>query len=150
MVNQNRMSNSLGARQCLQDQAVVFEGMQRSRPGYSDDLNPVTAEIAALLSVHHRRPMKYLGDIYSTVYFPIRNSFLSNRTTVGTMRVIIHWARFFEKIFPDSKQGVVVVLENGCDDPFTYRIEGGDVIPLGNGVSQQKPSLSDPKLSIRP
>jgi len=34
---------------------------------------------------------------------------------------------------PDTAQGVVVVLENGCDTPFTYQINGREVEPLGHG-----------------
>ena len=34
---------------------------------------------------------------------------------------------------PDTAKGLVVVLENGCDPPFTYQINGESVIPLGHG-----------------
>lgn len=49
------------------------------------------------------------------------------------MRVIIHWASYFEHVVPETIQGLVFVLENQCDEPYTYRIDGGRVIPLGHG-----------------
>ena len=49
------------------------------------------------------------------------------------MRAVIHWARYFENLLPESKQGLVFVLENGCDEPYTYRIDGERVISLGHG-----------------
>ena len=30
-------------------------------------------------------------------------------------------------------QGLIVVLENLCDEPYTYEINGPDVIPIGHG-----------------
>jgi len=34
---------------------------------------------------------------------------------------------------PETSKGVIFVLENGCDDPFTYRIDGREVTPVGHG-----------------
>lgn len=49
------------------------------------------------------------------------------------MRLIIHWARFFRGILPSGLNGVVMVLDNECDEPFTYMINGEQVEPLGVG-----------------
>jgi len=133
MVNQNRASNSIASITSVRDKEVVFEGMQYSTPGFGDDPNPVTAEIAWLLRMANKNPTKYEGDIFSTVFFPIFDSFTENRKAVGVMRIMIHWARFFHNILPDSAQGLIVVLENGCDQPYTYQIDGPDVRPLGHG-----------------
>lgn len=133
MINQNRASNSRGALRCLEENAVIFEGMQYSRPGFEDDINPNTAEVAWLLRLANKKRTKYMGDIFSTVYVPIHNSFSENRTTVGVVRIIIHWARFFRNILPENIKGIIVVLDNYCDQPYTYEINGGDVVPLGQG-----------------
>lgn len=133
MINQNRATNSVGSLNCLREDAVIFLGMQYSNPGYGDDETPKTAEMAWLLSTANRAFTKYEGDIFSTIYFPIYTNFTKQRETVGVMRVVFHWARYFENILPESKRGIVVVLENNCDDPFTYQIDGQVVSPLGHG-----------------
>ena len=134
MVNQNRASNSGGARDCLKYHEVTLEGMQRSNPGFGSDDNPVTAEIAWLLRLANRERTQYEGDIFTTVYFPVFDSFdAATRTSVGVMRAVIHWARYFKHLLPESMQGLIFVLENGCDEPFTYMIDGENVTPLGSG-----------------
>lgn len=133
MINQNRASNSKGALQCLEESSVIFEGMQYSRPGFGNDSDPNTAEIAWLLRLANNETTRYQGDIYSTVYFPVRDGFSKDRLTVGVIRVVIHWARFFKHLLPETIQGVIVVLDNGCDKPYTYEINGGDVVPVGHG-----------------
>lgn len=133
MVNQNRATNSVFTQKCLNENAVIFLGMQYSNVGYGDDRSRVTGELSWLLSVANREMTKYPGDIFSTIYFPIYNNFTSERSAVGLVRVVFHWARYFENILPDSSRGIVFVLENGCEAPFTYKIDGAAVTPIGNG-----------------
>lgn len=133
MINQNRASNSEGALRCLEEHAVVFEGMQYSRPGFGNDIDPYTAEIAWLLRLANEKKTKYEGDIFSTVYFPVHDSFAEVPKAVAVVRVIIHWARFFKHLLPETVKGIIVVLDNSCDEPYTYEINGGDVIPVGHG-----------------
>jgi len=118
---------------------IAFEGMTRSNPGYGSDDNPVTAEIAWLLRLANGEKTRYEGDIFTTVYFPIHDDFSDDHKPVAVMRIVIHWARFFTGIFPDSTKGLVFVLSNGCDEPYTYQIDGKEVIPMGQG------DLHDPK-----
>jgi hypothetical protein len=134
MVNQNRVSNSVDSVECIAEGSVEFARMQYSNPGFGDDPNPSTAEIAWLLRLANRRQTKYEGDIFTDVYFPLYDNFFANRTIVGVMRIVIHWARYFEHVLPTSTRGVIFVLENDdCDEPFTYRIDGEKVTPLGHG-----------------
>jgi len=134
MVNQNRASNSDAALDCLKYQEVVIGSMQYSNPGYGSDDNPVKAEIAWLLRIANRERTLYTGDIFSNIFFPIYNSFDSaTRESVGVMRAVIHWVRYFANVLPASTQGLVFVLENGCDQPYTYRIDGAIVTTLGHG-----------------
>ena len=109
--------------------------MQFSRPGYGSDDDPNTAEIAWLLRMATGdKDVMYEGDIYTNVYFPVYNNFDStNRESVGVMRAVIHWARYFQNILPETTEGLVFVLENGCDTPYTYQIDGRNVLPLGHG-----------------
>lgn len=108
--------------------------MQHAPPGYGSDDNPFTAEIAWLLRLANMERTKYEGDIFTTVYFPVYDSFdVETRESVGVMRAVLHWARFFKGILPATARGLIFVLENGCDEPFTYRIDGEKVTPLGQG-----------------
>ena len=96
-------------------QEVVFEGMDYAPPGYGSDDNPFTAEIAWLLRLANKQRTRYEGDIYTSVYFPVYDSFdTATRETVGIMRAVIHWARYFANILPKTMQGLIFVLENGC------------------------------------
>jgi len=136
MINQNRASNSQAARNCMQNTEIHFEQMQSSTPGYGDDPNPVTAEIAWLLRIANRKRTQYVGDIFTTVFFPVYDALQveqSQRKSVGVMRIIIHWARYFQDSLPDNMHGMLVVLENGCDEPYTYEISGDEVKALGRG-----------------
>jgi len=138
MVNQNRRSNSEASSRAMRDMKVVFEGMEYSSPGFVDDPNESTAEMAWLLHLANGEPTEYQGDIYTPVYFPLYHNFSANRTSAGVMRIVIHWARYFQKILPASKRGIIVVLDNSCDEAFTYKIDGPNVIPLGHGDLHNK------------
>jgi len=60
--------------------------VQYAPPGYGSDDNPVTAEVAWLLRLANEERTKYLGDIFSTVYFPVYDSFdASTRQSVAVM-----------------------------------------------------------------
>jgi hypothetical protein len=139
VVNRDFAAKSQGITSCLDRDAVVFEGMQSAEPGYEDSPNPVTSNMAWLLHLADGKKTKYDGDIFTTVYFPLYNNFEIDRSTVGVMSIVIHWARYFRRILPKQIQGIVFVLDNGCDEPFTYMINGEDVVPLGHG------DLHDPK-----
>jgi len=132
-VNENRASNSAAADASLQKGVIAFEGMHYATPGMGTDPNPATAEIAYLLSMANHEATPYEGDIYTEVYFPIFHNFQANRTTAGVMRIMIHWARYFQNVFPDSTRGIIIVLHNSCQEPYTYQINGGAVLLLGHG-----------------
>jgi len=132
-VNQNRVANSVAADKSREKGVIAFDGMQFSTPGLGSDPDPFTGEFGWLLSIANREPTPYEGDIFTPVYFPIFHNFEANRTTAGVMRIVIHWARYFQNVFPDSTRGIIVVLHNSCQDPYTYQINGGTVLPLGHG-----------------
>ena len=48
---------------------------------------------------------------------------------------VFNWASFFEHILPPTVAGVAIVLENPCFEPYTYRVNGGKVVAVGDGVS---------------
>jgi Adenylate and Guanylate cyclase catalytic domain len=66
---------------------------------------------------------------------------------VALLGTAIYWRSMIQNILPKGSNGLLVVIENPCTDPFTYQINGPDVVYLGvgdkhdtkyNKVSQRK------------
>lgn len=134
IVNQNQRPIFPAVEECIKYDEIVFDGMHYSSPGYGSDEDPGTAEIAWLLRLAERENVEYKGDIFTNVFLPVHDSFNPrDRKVVGVMRVVLHWARYFTDLLPESTGGVVFVLDNHCDEAYTYRIDGAHVIPLGHG-----------------
>jgi hypothetical protein len=104
-------------------------------PGTASSSHPETAFYAALLSMQHESNVEYKGEPVADVFLPVFSSFKPDRVPVAVMWVIIKWASYFDQLLPSNIRGVTVVLENSCKEAFTYEINGGDVIPIGSGVS---------------
>ena len=134
IVNQDMM-NVRGAKKAIEYQSVVFERMQFAAPGYANSTESrKTSEFGFLLSMANENETMYEGDIFSSVYFPLYNNFDADREVVGIMRTVIQWGRYFSNVLPESDVGIVLVLENnGCDEPYSYTIQGTEVFPLGHG-----------------
>ena len=113
--------------------SVVLGGMDMAPEG---DINAplLTGFYAKLLSIAADDEYSYQGDPMTKVYIPIFNSFESDREPVAVMVGLFNWAAYFKEILPPNIIGVDVVLRNECYEPFTYRINGGDVVPIGSGV----------------
>ena len=54
-------------------------------------------------------------------------------TSVGIINIPIYWRSFFRNILPGGSIGIVVVVHNTCNRPFTYQINGNAVVYLGVG-----------------
>ncbi|KAL7566017.1 hypothetical protein ACA910_011036 [Epithemia clementina (nom. ined.)] len=132
-MNMDLMAGGSGVFVTVKDAAVVFGRLHKDPPGPPNSTNPRTAMMATLISFASGQESVYLGDAYSPVYLPLFDNFSTERRTVGVMRVIIQWGRYFRDILPDETKGIIVVLGNGCDDSYTYRIDGETVVPLGSG-----------------
>jgi class 3 adenylate cyclase len=126
------------AKACLEDQAVTLGGFDFAPAGDTSHPNRVTSLNAALLSIAAKEEVTYQGDPMTHVFLPVFESFqhghnAGNRTGVGVILAIIHWASYFKEILPPNAQGIVLVLDNGCDGTFTYWIDGLEVRSIGPG-----------------
>ena len=65
--------------------------------------------------------------------YPVFDSFESDRKLAGLLTVNLHWSLYFENVLPPSARGYYAVLENTLNQTFTYRVDGPDVVFLGNG-----------------
>ncbi|KAL7560177.1 hypothetical protein ACA910_016606 [Epithemia clementina (nom. ined.)] len=132
-VNMDLLSTSTFAAFTVENAAVVFGRLHRDPPGPSNSSNPRIALMATLISFASDKKAMYEGDAYSMVFLPLFHDFSPERKVVGVMRVMIQWGRYFRDILPDERNGIIVVLENECDAPFTYQIDGAIVTALGTG-----------------
>lgn len=135
-VNQNLFHNSLyadGARACLESAEVGFGGFDTAPAGSANHPNSKTSFYASLLSITAEKEVEYEGDPMSNVYLPVFNSFETGRRTVAVLTALVNWGAYFENILPPNVKGILVVLDNGCDEPYTYQINGEEVKRLGPG-----------------
>jgi hypothetical protein len=76
----------------------------------------------------------------SAVYYPIIDAVNSIRIdvdkdqhVVGVLTFILYWRELINDILPVKSNGVIVVVENACDQVFTYQLNGPDTVYLGPG-----------------
>lgn len=78
------------------------------------------------------------------LYYPIvddlsRNAVLATGSTnltaptVGMLAIPIYWRSLIRDILAVGCDGIVVVVHNACNQPFTYQINGNQVVYLGVG-----------------
>lgn len=114
--------------------AAVFGRLHQDPPGPSNSSNPATAKMATLLSFASNREETYEGDAYSFVFLPLYDfPSTEKKRLLGVIRVLVQWISYFQDILPDEAKGLIVVLENECDLPYTYQIDGAVVTLLGSG-----------------
>jgi class 3 adenylate cyclase len=126
------------SKACLDEEAVVLGGFNSAPAGNTSDPNRETSLNAAMLSIAAKKEVVYQGDPMTNVFLPVFDSFKdgdasTKRTAVAVIRAVLHWASYFKEILPPNVHGLVLVLDNGCDEPFTYRIDGLEVRSIGFG-----------------
>ena len=76
------------------------------------------------------------------IYFPIVNDLSRNAVrqigenisaSVGMLAIPIYWRSFLRDILTEGSNGIIVVVHNTCNRPFTYQINGSRVVYLGVG-----------------
>lgn len=120
---------------CLAEGAIVIGEIEYHAPGGIDSPDATTSDYAQLLSIDAGKEVKYLGDPMSNLFIPIFDSFEDDRIPTAVLVGFFNWGNLFKGVLPDSTKGIDLVLRNTCTDPFTYRVIGLDVVPLGKGVS---------------
>lgn len=73
------------------------------------------------------------NDPIAFVNHPVFETLDKKSKTVGFMTMYIHWRRFFVDILPANAEGVLAVVENTCNETFSFRIDGMEVEYLGPG-----------------
>ena len=140
-INQNLFHNHMfakAARTCLETETVVIGGFDRAPAGDSSHPDSLTSFYASLLSIAAEDFVQYQGDPFSQVYLPVFSSFRTTRAPVAVMMAVLHWAAYFKNVLPPNVQGIIAVLDNSCDESFTYMINGEEVNPIGPGDQHER------------
>ena len=105
---------------------------------FSDESDPNVYGRKALLNLLLNR-WKGGGNEYedgpvSDLYYPIYDSFnTTTRKLVAVFDTLVYWQVYFVNILPPNSDGVDVVLENTCNQTFSYTIDGPVARYLGPG-----------------
>ena len=69
------------------------------------------------------KPEGYV-DPQTVIVFPVFEDFVDEAPIVGHLVAIVPWDVFFQGILAPNTEPVSVVLENTCDEVFTYEVKG--------------------------
>jgi class 3 adenylate cyclase len=136
LVNYNTMSHPTRQTQL----EAITETKQRlctKAWDYSDD-NPETVGKKPILNLFLQHgggtgPGDYQAGPVSDLYVPIFDNYSEGRRLVGALAAYIYWQVYFEKILPPHQKGVLVVLENSCDQKYSYVVNGREAEYIGQG-----------------
>jgi hypothetical protein len=112
---------------------MTMGGLDTALPGDVDDPDHTTSFFALLLSFAAGKPVDYLGDPMSSVFVPVFDSFETTNTPTALIFSVFSWTTYFEGLLPVNTPSVVVVLQNTCDGPFTYKVVGAEAEYMGQG-----------------
>lgn len=70
-------------------------------------------------------------DPVSAMYYPVFDNFDLDRSLVGLLAAEMEWKYFLDEVLPSNAVGVIAVVENACQQAFTYRIDGPKAVYLG-------------------
>ena len=73
-----------------------------------------------------------VNDVTPTAALQNENT-TTSKPTVGIIAMSIYWRELFRNILTKGSNGVIVVVRNPCNEPFTYQINGPYVTYLGVG-----------------
>ena len=58
---------------------------------------------------------------------------IDTRKVVGVLKSVFHWKSYLQSILPDNDNTTIVVLDNVCDESYTYEINGKEAYGVGPG-----------------
>eukprot|EP00934_Nitzschia_sp_Nitz4_P009338 Nitzschia sp. Nitz4//scaffold173_size47512//39053//44677//NITZ4_007167-RA/size47512-processed-gene-0.41-mRNA-1//-1//CDS//3329538829//9328//frame0 len=103
---------------------------------YADESNPLTfgkRNAIHLFLLHGGYSEKYEWGPASDLYMPVFDSFDDNATVVGALGAFIFWQVYLEDVLSDDEATVLVVLENTCNQTFSYKVDGVKAQYVGSG-----------------
>ncbi len=93
----------------------------------------IDAKQAVISEIFDEIPGESEVQPYSTIIFPIFDSFLLNRSVVAVLLMEIVWIDFFADLLPSSSDGMVIVVKNACGQSVSYQMVDENIKYLGWG-----------------
>lgn len=69
----------------------------------------------------------------SLVSLPVFDSFENDKVVKGLLFVYVYWRTYFDDLLPPGADGIYVVLENTCNQQYTYQVDGVRSKFIGHG-----------------
>jgi signal transduction histidine kinase/CheY-like chemotaxis protein len=111
----------------LQTNQAVMARAIIPTPSWKDILNK------GLAAFQYRHNIEeYEDDPLTPFAYPVFDSFEDDRQLAGVLVTNVDWKLLFANILPSSASGIVCILENSLNQTQAYRIDGPDVIYLGD------------------
>ena len=127
---------------CKESGKAVFGSFLTGPPGDMNSTNFITRYYAGYLSTAAQEIRSYEGDPFSVLALPIYGSYEKNDTkTVAVLSAVVQWAAYFRNVLPEQANGLTLVLNNECNGPWTYTVDGSKVTFIGQG------DFHDPKFN---
>ena len=117
---------------------MALGGIDVAAPGYSNDEDLTTSFFAIIQSFAAGKDVMYKGDPMSSVYVPVFDEYGDGGKPVACILSVFNWASYFEGILDPQSRGVIAVLDNGCNGPHSFFVNGTAVVYLGAGEKYAK------------
>ena len=112
--------------------AIVGRSVDFSDP--RDEQTAGRRDVFNLFLTNWEEDNRYDEDPVADVHVPVYDGFLKEtRKIAGILTCVVYWRTYFVDILPDNANGTIVVLENTCDQQYTYQIDGPSVSYVGPG-----------------
>ena len=124
VVNFNLMSNP------------VFSSTFDIAQTYSEALFSKTVSASEVLGVEEEKIEDLAASSECLLIQPIFDEITTSTTkkVVGTVLAVLSWQDFMSNLVRDGNQGMMVVIENSCEqEEETYQINGSETLYLGKG-----------------
>ncbi len=116
----------------LKERKAVVGGISNAPGG---DSGAQTNELIKFYTENESTITEPLSELYYPIFEDAAAQVLAGNTSGAAMASILgtwfYWRDFMKDILPSGNNGIIVVFENGCNQTFSYRIDGPDVIFLG-------------------
>jgi hypothetical protein len=88
----------------------------------------------------------HADELQTVIAYPVFADFSPNAKIVGHLTAIIPWRVFFEDILSQGTEPITVVLENTCNEKFSFEIQGHDATLIAEEDTHD-PNYDDLKLT---
>ena len=130
--------------------ADVFEGMVKDNRAILSEVNNLVSQKGYGSDAEEG---EYVLDEYyawpsSFMAAPVYDRLTPGAKLVGAVTAEMPWHMYIKNLIPDGINGIIVVVRNTCEQVFTYRIDGPDVIFLGES-DLHDPAYDEHEISSR-